>query len=165
MLLLIAGCKPPVETPDDGSSGVGSSVGRKAPEIIATTIDGKPFRLSELKGKVVVLDFWATWCGPCVRAMPAMKRLHEKYKDQPFALIGISVDHEREPLSRFVSANGIGWPQIYDEDDIGTRWGVDSIPRVFILDQDGVIRYLSPMTEAQIERAVKNLLSDLAARS
>lgn len=168
LVVCLAGCTP---SGDSVPLVEGIRVGERAPEIVGTTLDGKTFRLSDHKGKIVVLDFWATWCGPCVRAMPAMKKLHEKYKDQPFVLVGISQDGDRDKVVNFVDSNQINWLQIHDRaltngsiGPIGAKWEVSSIPRVVVIDHRGVVRYV-PNSESQIERAVKNLLSDLAASS
>jgi thiol-disulfide isomerase/thioredoxin len=164
-LVICFGCNPPAE-PEAPYNGP-PKVGKPAPEIIATTLDGKPFRLSEHRGKVVVIDFWATWCGPCVNAMPFMRSLYARYKDQQFVLVGVSLDRKREALTRYVESNEIPWAQIHDQNAIPSRWEVDSIPRLFIIDDTGIVRYIisGGNNDAQIERGVKNLLSDLATKS
>jgi len=110
------------------------------------TISGKPIAMNDLKGKVVVVDFWATWCGPCVAEMPTMKKLYAEYKPKGVEFIGISLDNPEangglSKLKEFVAKNEIAWPQYYQgkgwESEFSTSWGVNSIPCVFIVDADG----------------------------
>ncbi|MHC5541976.1 TlpA family protein disulfide reductase [Singulisphaera rosea] len=120
---------------------------------------GKPFELSfteaitgtkvsmeGLKGKVVVLDFWATWCGPCVAEMPKMKELYAKYHDKGVEFIGVSLDQPKEmggldKLKNFVSKNEIPWPQYYQgngwDSEFSKSWGISGIPCVFLIDAEG----------------------------
>ena len=111
-------------------------------------IKGTTVSLKGLKGKVVVLDFWATWCGPCVEEMPKMKELYAKYRDRGVEFIGVSLDEPKEEggldkLKDFVAKNHIPWPQYYQgngwESEFSSGLGIDAIPRVFLVDADGKI--------------------------
>jgi thiol-disulfide isomerase/thioredoxin len=108
-------------------------------------ITGKPVSVKDLKGKIVLIDFWATWCGPCVGAMPALKDYYGKHKDT-VAILGVSLDEPADKggekaLKDFVAANGIPWPQYYQGNgwtsEFSSGWGIDSIPCMFVVDADG----------------------------
>ncbi|HRX85948.1 MAG TPA: TlpA disulfide reductase family protein [Phycisphaerae bacterium] len=115
--------------------------GSVAPDFEATTLDGKPFNLSDLRGKVVLVDFWATWCGPCVAEIPNVKSLYEKFGQEHFAVVGISFDSDAGTARKFVSDRQLPWTQIWakgaDEGPIATRYGVGGIPATFLIGPDG----------------------------
>ena len=91
------------------------SVGNVAPEIEGEDIGGEPMKLSDYRGKVVVLVFWAIWCGPCMGMIPHEKDLVERHKGQPFALLGINSDTDREKLKATIAENGITWRSWWDQ--------------------------------------------------
>ncbi|QEH38178.1 Thiol-disulfide oxidoreductase ResA [Aquisphaera giovannonii] len=109
----------------------------------------KPVSLKSLKGRVVVLDFWATWCGPCVASMPALKALNEKYKDEGLSVLGVNMDEGdegREKMAAFVARNGLPWPQHHDgkgwESPLVERLGVRAIPALVVIDRAGNVAEL-----------------------
>lgn len=114
-------------------------------EIEGTLLGGKSFRTGSLKGKVVLIDFWATWCAPCVRALPDLVRLQREHRDG-LAIVGVSCDREEAKLKEFLAGHPeVDWPQLFPGD--GARWhplatqsGVESIPRLFLVDRKGVLR-------------------------
>ena len=112
-------------------------------EISFTTIDGREVNLADLKGKVVLVDFWATWCLPCVKAMPAIKAVYDEFHEQGFEIIGISLDSDREKLDEFIAREKLDWPQYYDgegwDNEIARRYGIDAIPATFLIGRDGLI--------------------------
>ena len=109
-------------------------------------ISGVPVSTQRLKGKVVVVDFWATWCGSCVAEMPALKTLYAEYKDKGVAFIGVSLDMQEgglDGLKAFVKKKGITWPQYYQggtwDSKFSMSWGINSIPTAFLVDQEGKV--------------------------
>jgi thiol-disulfide isomerase/thioredoxin len=109
-------------------------------------IKGTPISIAGLKGKVVVIDFWATWCVPCVAEMPNMKKLYAEYKDKGVEFIGVSLDQPKaqgglDKLKEYVAKNQIEWPQYYQgnywQSEFSSSWHINSIPCVFLVDADG----------------------------
>jgi len=111
---------------------------------VGTTLAGKKIKLSELRGKVVLLDFWATWCSPCVAEIPNIKRAYEQYnKDGDFVVVGISVDQDPSAVTRFLKTRGVSWPQIAagpaDISPIAKTYNVSGVPATFLIDRDGKV--------------------------
>jgi thiol-disulfide isomerase/thioredoxin len=148
---------PPVEP-------TGLSQGSLAPDFTATTLDGKSIRLQDLRGNVVVLDFWATWCGPCMAMIPDARKLVEAMKDKPFAFVGISADHAEDDLRQFLRSEKMPWMHIYDGYDgpIKNLYNVDGWPTIFVLDQRGTIRFsgVGRQPPGRIEKLVERLLAE-----
>jgi thiol-disulfide isomerase/thioredoxin len=141
-------------------------VGMVAPEIEGSDVDGTPLRLSEYRGKVVVLVFWGTWCGPCMRFLPTERALAERLKDRPFAIVGVNSDKDREALKVASSEKGITWRSWFDggrvSGPIATRWGVNAWPTIVVIDKAGVIRFknLPHYTPEPLNEAVDALLAE-----
>ena len=103
-----------------------------------TALDGRKVDFGELRGEVVLLDFWATWCKPCREATPYLERLHRRMDGKPFALVGVSADQDRATLEAFLAEEGLPWPQIWDGGhQVTEAFGVDSWPSYIILDHEG----------------------------
>jgi thiol-disulfide isomerase/thioredoxin len=141
------------------------SVGKPFSLEFNDAIKGTPIAINKLRGKVVVIDFWATWCGPCVREMPAMKELYSRYHGQGVEFIGVSLDEPKQDgglvkLKEFVARNGIDWPQYYQgkgwESDFSSSWGITSIPALFVVDQEGKLYSIN--ARAHLEEIINELL-------
>jgi thiol-disulfide isomerase/thioredoxin len=106
-------------------------------------LDGKDLSIASRKGKVVLVDFWATWCGPCVRELPNVLKTYEKYHDKGFEIIGISLDSDKDKLTSFIKEKKMTWPQYFDgkgwENKISTQYGITSIPATYLLDKEGKV--------------------------
>jgi peroxiredoxin len=121
---------------------LGVKVAEVAPDFQATTLDGKAIKLSDLRGKVVLLDFWATWCGPCIAELPNVKQAYEKYgKGGAFEIVGISLDQDPEQVRRFVKSQQMPWPQIVlgPGNPVAKQYNVTAIPATFLIDRDGKV--------------------------
>ena len=138
------------------------AVGKPAPEIEGVDVDGKPLRLSDYKGKVVVLVFWGSWCGPCMELVPNERDLAERLKGQPFALLGVDCEANKDQARGAMARERMTWPNWYDgapgTGPIARRYQVQGYPSVFILDAKGVIRGRGAV---QLHQAVDKLLEQM----
>jgi thiol-disulfide isomerase/thioredoxin len=140
------------------------AVGKPFDLAFTDALTGAEISMKGLRGKVVVIDFWATWCGPCVAEMPTMKKLYAEYKDKGVEFIGVSLDEKRgglEKLKAFVAKEGISWPQYFQgdgwESPFSASWGISGIPAVFVVDQDG--KLVSIEASGQLETIIPELLN------
>jgi thiol-disulfide isomerase/thioredoxin len=137
------------------------SVGKPAPEIEIEDIAGKKVKLSQLKGKVVVLDFWATWCGPCRGMIPHTKKLVEKMDGKPFVFVSISADDKKETLTKFIEKTPMPWTHWYNgTEGVVEAWDIEAFPTIYILDAKGIIRKKiegadSDAIDEEVEKLVK----------
>jgi thiol-disulfide isomerase/thioredoxin len=126
-------------------------------------VDGKPVNFSQFKGKVVVLDFWATWCGPCRSEIPGYVKLEEKYKDKGLVIIGVSLDQEGpEVVKKFIGEFHMNYQVVMGEDAVVQAFGgVDGIPTTFIIDRTGKIRdkKVGAMETAEYEKVLLQYLN------
>ena len=128
-------------------------------EISGTLLNGKPFDQKTLAGKVVLVDFWATWCGPCVAEIPNVLEQYEKYHKDGFEVVGISLDQEREALEKFVTEQKLPWPILFEEPKgdgwqhpLATFYGISGIPTVVLIGRDGNVITLDARGEKLGER-------------
>jgi thiol-disulfide isomerase/thioredoxin len=113
------------------------------PDFDEKDLDGKPLSVGGLKGKVVLIDFWATWCGPCRNELPNVIETYQKHKSEGFAIIGVSLDQSEEKLKDFIAEKKMTWPQYFDGKGWGNKlagkYGIQGIPATFLLDGQGKI--------------------------
>lgn len=119
------------------------AVGNAFPDFQETSLEGKPLSVSAEKGKIVLIDFWATWCGPCVGELPNVQKVYAQYHDKGFDIIGVSLDQDKDKLTSFLKDKNVPWPQYFDgkgwENKVSTTYGISSIPATYLLDKDGKI--------------------------
>lgn len=121
----------------------GLTVGAAFPDFEEKDTNGKPLSIANYKGKVVLIDFWATWCGPCVGELPNVLKTYEQHHKEGFEIIGISLDRDEKKLADFVKQKNMTWPQYFDgkgwENKLAQKYGVNSIPATYLLDGEGKI--------------------------
>jgi peroxiredoxin len=119
------------------------TVGAPFPDFNEKDVDGKPLSIASYKGKVVLVDFWATWSGTCRAELPHVLAAYRKYHDQGFEIIGVSLDQDQEKLTGFTKAMNMTWPQFFDgqgwQNKLAVKYGIESIPATFLLDGKGNI--------------------------
>ncbi len=134
---------------------------RMAPAFAVTTIDGQHLSLDDLKGKVVLLDFWATWCEPCREALPHVRDIAKKFQEQPLVILSVSLDENEEKWKDFIAKNGMTWLNYRDggfTGPVAKRFGVEAIPHTFTIDADGVLQD-EHIGDAAIEGKLKKLIA------
>lgn len=135
-------------------------------DFTATDMEGNQIKLSDYKGKVVLLDFWASWCPPCEKEVPNMKAAYEKYHEKGFDIIGVSLDHDSDSLAEFLQNADIDWPQIFTGDGwetpIAVHYSVKSIPEPWLIGKDGRLitkeargEYLEPLVKKALKEEVE----------
>lgn len=131
-----------------------------APDISGEDVDGRPFKLSDYRGKVVVLVFWGHWCGPCRSMYPGERALVEKFAGRPFALLGVNSDENRSQVKELMKKGDVTWRAWYDgqEGPIAKAWNVSGWPTVYVLDSKGVIRRQESGVSAALEATVEAML-------
>ena len=135
-------------------------IGKLALDFQVTDLKGEELSLEKYRGQVVLLDFWATWCGPCIAEIPSVKKTYEKYKDQKFQIIGISLDTSMKPLEAYIEKEELGWLHYWDKSrQVSTLYKVRGIPSTFLIDGEGVIRNTNLRGHA-LEHAVADLVKE-----
>ncbi len=143
--------RTPVDSSPNGraptdSVPVGIEVGDRAPNFTLPDLSGKSVSLSDFRGHVVILDFWASWCPPCRASMPTLHKYYEEFKDRGLVLLGVSLDRSAEDARSFLEANGYHdlialWGSVSASQGVAREYGIYGIPHTFVLDPNGVIRF------------------------
>jgi peroxiredoxin len=176
LMLIISGCrkkesestqKTEVETEVNSAKPVADTTpsktgGNPAPAFTLQDLNGKTVSLADFKGKVVILDFWATWCPPCIKEIPDFIELYERYKDKGFEMLGISLDQAGiSVVQSFAQKNKINYPIMMTDGQVHNAYGgITSIPTTFVIDPAGNIRkkYVGYVEKAVFEADIKKLL-------
>ena len=127
-----------------------------------TAVDGREVDIEKMRGKVVLIDFWASWCGPCMAALPRVKAAYEKLQARGFEIIGINLDEDKAQMQRVLTSANMTWPQSFDgkkwEGPLVTRFGIMGIPALWLVDKRGVVRHLNG--EPNLTEKVEKLLAE-----
>lgn len=139
------------------------AVGQKAPDIELSDVNGKKVRLSSLKGKVVLLDFWASWCGPCRKENPFTLEIYNVYKDKGFTVYSVSIDQDKQKWIKAVEKDELIWPYHVNDSKgwygkAASTYGVEAIPATFLIDRDGTI-VATDLRGAALDKFLKKCLS------
>lgn len=162
LLALVALLSPGGGSGRRSLSEVSSPLANKpAPSIEANSTDGTPIRLEGLHGKVVLLNFWATWCGPCKVELPDFVALHKSYKDKGLALLGGVMNDDLDKAVAYAKANEMDWPQFAVTREIAEAYGgISAVPTTVLIDKEGTVQavYVGAITRDDIEGKIKSLL-------
>ena len=136
-----------------------------APDFTLKTLKGSNLRLEEYRGQVVLINFWASWCGPCRQEMPILDRLHKRYEDAGFAVLGVNVEGEISPAQKIVDKTKVTFPVLIDEGQLVSElYQLEAMPSTVVVDRDGVVRYVhrgyKPGDEAKYVEVVKKLIRE-----
>lgn len=127
-----------------------------------TALDGTEIDLAKMRGKVVLIDFWATWCGPCVQEVPNVVEAYEDFHPKGFEIIGVSLDKDKAKLEAFIKEKGMAWPQYFDgkgwQNEISSRFGIQSIPAMWLVDKKGML--VETNAREDLEEKVEKLLAE-----
>ncbi len=127
------------------------------PKFDLKTLEGERLSSSALRGKVVLLDFWGTWCPPCVSAVPSLRELNQSLKGEPFVLVSIAVEENDAPVRRFVKKHRMDWPQVWDSSAVFSRQSnVSRFPTYILVSHDGYVLQTVVGTSRGVERDLRN---------
>jgi peroxiredoxin len=147
------------------ASAFAADTGGPAPAFTLTTLEGQPGALSQYKGQVVMVNFWATWCGPCQQEMPLLDQMYKKYKPAGFTLIGVNVDKEAPPVKELMARKPVSFPVLLDPaNQVSKAYHVDEMPSSVIIDRKGEIRYIhrgyKPGDENEYQDRIRQLIRE-----
>jgi thiol-disulfide isomerase/thioredoxin len=150
-----------------GGTADASGTRRAFPDFEARALDGSLQSAGRHRGKVVLIDFWASWCGPCRAEVPGLVDIYQRYHEQGFEIVGINLDDDMEALQEFLADNDIDWPQVTDgmdgESGLADRYGVDGIPDTILIDRAGRV-YARGLRGEELEAAIAALIGPASSR-
>lgn len=160
-LLVAQACTPSSQAVEGGrqEATVGVNVGELAPDFTLTDLEGSPLRLSDLRGKVVFINFWATWCPPCRAEMPEIEAVYQKYKDKDVVVIGVDIAENESKVRQFVQRGGYSWTFVLDTTaEVANDYEITAIPTSFFIDREGIIQAVN--IGAMTKRAMEAKLAE-----
>jgi cytochrome c biogenesis protein CcmG, thiol:disulfide interchange protein DsbE len=168
VLLTTAGCFGGTRnfSPDGGSTSSnaaslsGGLIGSPAPEFALKSIDGSTVQLSELRGKALMVNFWATWCPPCKEEMPVLQSAYEKYRDEGFEFVGIDMKEDEATVRNFVEEGGYSWTFLLDSDgQVSNSYRVVGVPTTYFIDREGIIQgmFIGAISKSVLESKLDSI--------
>ena len=147
----------------DLAAALGTGV--QAPEIGLRDTEGHEIRVAGLRGKVVLVDFWASWCRPCQEELPVLEQLYQRYRERGLVVVGVNVDQRASNMSRFLSRRPVSFPVVHDaRHAVADRYEPTTMPSSYLVDREGVVRHVyrgfRAADAAELERAIVALLGD-----
>jgi thiol-disulfide isomerase/thioredoxin len=135
-----------VLTSCDSLKSRGIAPGDQAPELLYPDLNGEKFSLNKVKGKVVLVNFWASWCGPCILELPSLEKLQQRFKGQNFSVVAVGIDDQQENLASFKAQYGLSFPILVDEEGTSKQsYHLSGVPETLILDRQGrVVLFIDP---------------------
>lgn len=148
-----------------GLAAAAAVPGSPAPELVLASRDGGKVNLADLKGQVVMINFWATWCGPCRQEMPLLAQLHTKYEPLGFTLLGVNVEPDSAAAVNWLKGMPVQFPILFDTDSaVAGRFGVEGMPSTVFVDRKGQVRYVhrgyKPGDEAKYADMIRSLVKE-----
>ncbi len=140
-----------------------NGIGLEAKSFVRESISGRSLSLAQYRGKVLLIDFWATWCAPCIKQMPHLKKCYEEYRDQGFEIVGFSADTDTLRLRQYLNSNGIMWDNVFCPDGLNDEtmrlYRTANIPASFLIDRLGIVRHVNLSGEG-LETAIVELVNE-----
>jgi thiol-disulfide isomerase/thioredoxin len=165
--VLLSGCRKAPDLPNDSKSMLPAL----APSSSVFDLKNNPVTLSYYRGQVVLVDFWATWCPPCIEDFPELKRLHHKYQNKGFTVIGIAIDEGgANAVKPVIKKRGVTYPILLDNqknEPLYKAFGIEMLPALFLLDAEGLIlqKWTGKSDKAEVEAAIINALQQTTRKS
>jgi peroxiredoxin len=164
-LLLLARFRQVLPGAVPARNAVASAPGHSAPDFDLTDLQGNKVKLSDLRGKAVVLNFWASWCAPCKHEIPWFVEMQKRYGGQGLQIVGISVDDDPKDVVKFAAENAINYPVLFGQEKVAEAYGgIDYLPTTFYIDRNGVVldRVYGQPERGEIEQKIKRAIATTA---
>ena len=139
------------------------AIGDGAPAFLLRDLARRKVELGSHRGQVVLIDFWATWCKPCLRALPHLQRIHTDYADSGLQVLSVNVDVGLHKVQPFMEENNFSFPVLFADSEMGSSYGIYSIPTSYLIDRDGIVQYRNVGYASGDEEELEKRLVDLLA--